>query len=58
MNTKLEALQHEIEAFQTDSFEKLDKFRLKYLGKKGELTLLFDNIRSIPAEDRKAFGQM
>ena len=57
MNTKLEALQHEIEAFQTDSFEKLDKFRLKYLGKKGELTLLFDNIRSIPAEDRKAFGQ-
>ncbi|MBO4580710.1 MAG: phenylalanine--tRNA ligase subunit alpha [Bacteroidales bacterium] len=57
MNTKLEALQREIEAFQTDSFEKLDKFRLKYLGKKGELTLLFDNIRSIPAEERKAFGQ-
>ncbi len=57
MNTKLEALQQDIESFNTTSFEEIDKFRLKYLGKKGELTLLFDDIRSIPAEERKAFGQ-
>lgn len=57
MNTKLETLQQDIENFNTTSFEELDKFRLKYLGKKGELTLLFDDIRSIPAEERKAFGQ-
>lgn len=57
MNDKLNRLKQDIEAFQTENFEELDKFRLKYLGKKGELTSLFDDIRSIPAEHRKEFGQ-
>ncbi len=57
MNDKLNRLKQDIEVFQTENFEELDKFRLKYLGKKGELTSLFDDIRSIPAEHRKEFGQ-
>ncbi|MDR1459864.1 MAG: phenylalanine--tRNA ligase subunit alpha [Bacteroidales bacterium] len=37
--------------------EELDKFRLKYLGKKGLLTCMFDNIRTIAPEERKEFGK-
>ena len=57
MNDKLTQLCKEIEKFQTENLEELDRFRLKFLGKKGELTTLFDDIRSIPAEERKTFGQ-
>ena len=57
MSEKLDQLKQEIEAFTSSSMEELERFRLKYLGKKGELTVLFDNIRNIPAEERKTFGQ-
>ena len=57
MSEKLKHLQEEINTFITDSLEELDGFRLKYLGKKGILTSMFDDIRSIAPEERKEFGQ-
>jgi len=38
------------------SFDETEEKRIKYLSKKGEITLLFDQIKSIPAESRKEFG--
>ena len=50
-------LYEEIDSFHTDIFEELDKFRLKFLGKKGILTTLFEDIKNIPPEQRKDFGR-
>ena len=36
----------------------LDAIRVKYLGKKGEVTALMKNMRSLAPEERPAFGQM
>jgi len=57
MTEQLKQIKEDIDTFATVSSEELDKFRLKYLGKKGILTSMFDNIRDIAAEDRKEFGK-
>ena len=57
MSEKLKHIQEDINTFLTDSLEELDGFRLKYLGKKGILTSMFDNIRTIAPEERKEFGK-
>lgn len=36
--------------------EDLEQVRVDFLGKKGEVTLAFSNMRNIPAEEKKAFG--
>lgn len=35
----------------------LDELRIRYLGKKGEITALLKTLGSLPAEERKPFGQ-
>ena len=39
-------------------YRELDAIRVKYLGKKGEVTALMKNMRSLSPEERPAFGQM
>lgn len=46
----------EAKAFHTDSKEKLEEFRIKYLGSKGLLRELFADMRNVPNEMRKDFG--
>jgi phenylalanyl-tRNA synthetase alpha chain len=57
VNEQLKRINEDIDTFSTESTEELDKFRLKYLGKKGSLTCMFDNIRTIVPEERKEFGK-
>lgn len=35
----------------------LEDFRIKYLGKKGKITLLFDEFRNLSGEEKKSFGK-
>ena len=51
-------LLQEIESFTTDNKETLEQFRIKHLGSKGTLKQLMKNIKDIPNEQRKAFGQL
>lgn len=46
----------EAKAFHTDSKEKLEEFRIKYLGSKGLLRELFADMKNVPNEMRKDFG--
>ena len=60
MKEKLKSIRELAEqAMQTckDSRE-LDAIRVKYLGKKGEVTALMKNMRNLTPEERPAFGQM
>lgn len=54
---KIEKIAAEIEAFQVNAAEDLENFRLKFLGKKSELQSLLSEIKNVPAEERKDFGQ-
>ena len=46
----------EVQNFQSKSLEEIDQFRIFYLGKKGKITLLFNNFKLIPVEQKKEFG--
>jgi phenylalanyl-tRNA synthetase alpha chain len=41
----------------SDDVRALDDVRVQYLGKKGEITALLKSLGSMPAEERKPFGQ-
>lgn len=60
MLDKLKTLQGEaLEALQSiNNLEALHQWEIKYLGKKGEITLLVRSTGTLPAEARPAFGKL
>ncbi len=48
----------EIEAFVPKSIDELEQFRIQYIGSKGILKTLFAEIRNIPNEQKKIYGQL
>ncbi len=47
----------EAEAFQANSIEEVEQFRIKVLGSKGLLKEYFAKFKSVPNEQKKEFGQ-
>lgn len=58
MTEKIEGLKAEIEALNPKNADEVEKLRIEYLGKKGKITALFSEFKNIPAEDKKAVGQV
>ena len=48
----------EVKAFQADNKEKIEEFRIKFLGSKGLLKELFAEFKNVPNEMKKEFGQV
>lgn len=46
----------EVSAFKATSKQELEEARVRLLGKKGSITALFDEFRTVPAEQKKEFG--
>ncbi|MGQ0827448.1 MAG: phenylalanine--tRNA ligase subunit alpha [Bacteroidota bacterium] len=57
MKNKIEELLKEIESFTANTKEHVEEFRIKITGKKGKLTELFDDFKTISPELRKEVGQ-
>ncbi|MFL2621021.1 MAG: phenylalanine--tRNA ligase subunit alpha [Flavobacteriaceae bacterium] len=57
MIEQIESLIKEIQSFTTNSPEKAEEFRIKFLGKKGIINDYFSKFKTIPNEDKKAYGQ-
>jgi phenylalanyl-tRNA synthetase alpha chain len=57
MLDKIKSLQAEVEKFSTTSLQELDEFRIRMLGKKGAVTLLFGDFKLVPPEQKKDLGQ-
>lgn len=53
----IEALSQEIAATQIQSEAELETFRIKYLGSKNVIKPIFGEIRNVPNEQKKEFGQ-
>lgn len=57
MLDKIKSLFGEITSAKVNTASELELFRLKYLSKKGIITVLFDEFRNIPAEHKREVGQ-
>ena len=60
MNEKIKQIREKaIEKIENaDDLKKLEELRIKYLGKKGEITSLLKTMGTLPKEDRPKFGNM
>lgn len=56
MFSQIDELLKEVNSFSPKSKEELEAFRLKYLGKKGLLSSLFNGLRETAAQDKKSAG--
>ena len=57
MQDSLAALTAEITTADLSNAAHLDAFRIAYLGRKGHLADLFDQLKAVPTEDKRAVGQ-
>jgi phenylalanyl-tRNA synthetase alpha chain len=57
MNEQIKALQAEIDAFVISNEGELESFRNQFVGRKSRLASLFDELKNVPAENRRAVGQ-
>jgi len=55
--TSIEKISDELEKFKVSTAEDLERYRLKFLSKKSELQMLLGEIKNVPVEARKSFGQ-
>ncbi|MFM1933191.1 MAG: Phenylalanine--tRNA ligase [Bacteroidota bacterium] len=57
MNEQIKALQAEIDAFVISNEGELESFRNQFVGRKSRLASLFDELKNVPAENRREVGQ-
>src|SRR5687767_6696577 len=48
----------EIESLEANGSESLEAYRIKYLGTKGIVKNLFNEMKNVPVEKKKEFGQV
>ncbi len=57
MFQNIEKILEEVRQFSAESRDEIEQFRIRYLGKKGVLTDLFNNFKQVPAEQKREVGQ-
>ncbi len=57
MKEKIEALMAEIDNLQATAEQEIEQARIHFLGKKGEITKLFEEFRTVAPEMKREFGQ-
>lgn len=58
MEERIQKLLSEIQSFTASDRETLEKFRLKFISKKGEINELFEELKKISSEEKKKFGKL
>lgn len=53
---KIKQLREEVGNMSANNAEEIENLRLKYLGKKGEITALMADFRNVPADQKKSVG--
>ncbi len=57
MNNKIESLLAQLENAKAATEKEVEELRVRLLGKKGEITALFDEFRTVTPEQKREFGQ-
>ena len=58
LKEKIEKFNAEIKAFTVTNSEELEAFRIKYLGSKNSIKELYADLKTVPNELKKEFGQL
>ena len=58
MKERINELLIEIKALQATSLDELENFRIKYLSKKGDISVLFNEFRDVANEEKREVGQL
>jgi phenylalanyl-tRNA synthetase alpha chain len=58
MKERIQSLLEEIKGLSATRQEMIEKLRVKYLSKKGEIAVLFDEFRNLPNEEKRELGQL
>ncbi|MDE5727867.1 MAG: phenylalanine--tRNA ligase subunit alpha [Duncaniella sp.] len=57
MIDKINAIKAEVETLKATSLQAVEELRIKYLSKKGEVSALMQEFRTVPAEQKRELGQ-
>lgn len=57
MLEKIEQIRAEVQQLTATTPEEAEQHRIKYLSKKGQVTMLMDEFRSVPAEQKRELGK-
>lgn len=57
MLDKIKSLREEIASINASTPEEVEQLRIKYLSKKGAVSLLMNDFRNVPADQKRAVGQ-
>lgn len=57
MIERIETLSNQVDTWSAQDLKELDDLRVKYLSKKGEISQLFNDFRSVPGEQKRLVGQ-
>ena len=57
MNTKISELLDRVEQFSANNAAEIEDFRIKMVGKKGELTALMEEFKGVAPELKREYGQ-
>lgn len=57
MKEQIASIQAEVEQFHIGNESELEQFRIQFVGRKGRLAALFDQLKEVPAEQRREVGQ-
>ncbi|MBE0646764.1 MAG: phenylalanine--tRNA ligase subunit alpha [Bacteroidales bacterium] len=58
MQERIDQLLQEVETLNASSGEEVEQLRLRYLSKKGLISALFEEFRTIPNEEKRLVGQL
>ncbi|MCE3260220.1 MAG: phenylalanyl-tRNA synthetase subunit alpha [Bacteroidetes bacterium] len=57
MLEKINKLLEEVESFGASTKEQVEEYRIKWLSKKGEVSILFEEFKTVPSDLKKEMGQ-
>ena len=55
---QIEQYKQEMQAFEATTHDQVEAFRIKYLGTKGLVKTVMGEMKNVPNEQKKAFGQI
>src|SRR5579864_8033771 len=58
MEQKIKSIDEEVKSFSVTSKETLEKFRLKFISKKGLIPALFEDLKQAPSDEKKKVGKL
>ena len=58
MKQKIQSIQSQIAQWQATTPQEVEALRIQFLSKKGEITALFNDFRTVPADQKRELGQL